>query len=385
MANENFKLTNREKNELWFETIMTIVLLLLANIAVGNILTNFIRTNQGVNDGIFIIKQSITFGPLHQHFLSWEGLFWILMLFLDTVIVWWRIIRVYRRIQISRIIDELHYISNGHFDHQIPFHLTGDNERVVNSVNTLVENVIQSLEDERRIEKSKDDLVTSVSHDLRTPLTSIIGYLGLIEAHQYQTEAELRKYCHIAYEKAQQMKKLVDRLFEYTQANNLGDQQVELNQIDVNQLLTQLETSFALEAQKQGMQIKVHPLNPDITMVANAELLGRVFNNLITNALKYGNDGTQIVLTARKDSAETVTFQVANDGKAIPKKVLRKIFNRFYREESSRNLETGGSGLGLAIVREIVSRQGGQVTVDSNNQWTTFTVTLPIQPSKKTS
>ncbi|USS93508.1 HAMP domain-containing histidine kinase [Fructilactobacillus ixorae] len=385
MANENFKLTNREKNELWFETIMTIVLLLLANVAVGNILTNFIRTNQGVNDGIFIIKQSITVGPLHQHFLSWEGLFWILMVFLDTVIVWWRIIRVYRRIQISRIIDELHYISNGHFDHQIPFHLTGDNERVVNSVNTLVENVIQSLEDERRIEKSKDELVTSVSHDLRTPLTSIIGYLGLIEAHQYQTEAELRKYCHIAYEKAQQMKKLVDRLFEYTQANNLGDQQVELNQIDVNQLLTQLETSFALEAHKQGMQIKVHPLNPDLTMVANAELLGRVFNNLITNALKYGNDGTQIVLTARKDPAETVTFQVANDGKAIPKKVLRKIFNRFYREESSRNLETGGSGLGLAIVREIISRQGGQVTVASNNQWTTFTVTLPIQPSPTTS
>ncbi|USS87200.1 sensor histidine kinase [Fructilactobacillus cliffordii] len=364
---------------------MTIVLLLLANIAIGNILTNFIRTNQGVTDGIFIIKQSITFGPWHQHFLSWEGLFWILMLLFDAVVVWWRIIRVYRRIQISRIIDELHYISDGHFDHRIPFRLTGDNERVVNSVNTLVDNVIQSLEEERRIEKSKDDLVTSVSHDLRTPLTSIIGYLGLIEDHQYQNEAELRKYCHIAYQKAQQMKKLVDRLFEYTKANNIGEQRLEINQIDVNQLLAQLETSFALEAQKRGMEIRVRPLEMDVTMSANAEMLGRVFNNLIMNALKYGNDGHQIWLTANQEDPTTVTFQVANDGKSIPKKVIHKIFDRFYREELSRNVETGGSGLGLAIVREIINNQGGTIQAESNSKWTTFTFTLPLKLTPQTS
>ncbi|WP_420843003.1 sensor histidine kinase [Fructilactobacillus hinvesii] len=364
---------------------MTVVLLLLANIAIGNILTNFIRTNQGVTDGIFIIKQSITFGPWHQHFLSWEGLFWILMLLFDAVVVWWRIVRVYRRIQIGRIIDELHYISDGHFDHRIPFRLTGDNERVVNSVNTLVDNVIQSLEDERQIEKSKDELVTSVSHDLRTPLTSIIGYLGLIEAHQYQTEDELLQYCHIAYQKSQQMKKLVDRLFEYTKANNMGEQRLEIDQIDVNQLLAQLETSFALEAQKQGMEIQVQPLATDVTMETNAEMLGRVFNNLITNALKYGNDGHQILITAQQKQPNQITFQVANDGKTIPKKVIRKIFDRFYREELSRNLETGGSGLGLAIVREIINNQGGTIQAESNSKWTTFTFTLPLKPVPQTS
>lgn len=125
----------------------------------------------------------------------------------DVVVIWWRLIRVYHRIQISRIIDELHYISAGHFDHRIPFHLSGDNERVVQSVNALVDNVIKSLNEERRIEKSKDELVTSVSHDLRTPLTSIIGYLGLIDAKQYKSETALLEYCRIAYEKAQQMKK----------------------------------------------------------------------------------------------------------------------------------------------------------------------------------
>lgn len=379
MTTTSFKLTKREKNELWFEGIITLILLLLVNIAVGNILINFVRTNQGVNDGIFIIKQSMTFGPFQERLLSWEGLFWLLMLVVDAIIVWWRLVRIYKRIQISRIIDELHYISDGHFDHKIPFHLSGDNERVVNSVNSLVENVIKSLDEERRIEKSKDDLVTSVSHDLRTPLTSIIGYLGLIEDHQYKDEKDILKYCGIAYDKSQQMKKLVDRLFEYTKANNLADRNVEINKIDVNQLLTQLETSFALEAHRKGMKIKVKPLKKDLVIEANAEMLGRIFNNLITNALKYGKDGKYIYLSAKLTGKNVVTFIVANDGKRIPQKVLSKVFDRFYREESSRNTDTGGSGFGLAIVKEIINNQGGSINVGSNNKLTTFTFTLPIK------
>ncbi|EKK20449.1 sensor histidine kinase [Fructilactobacillus florum 8D] len=379
MATTNFKLTSKEKNELWFEGIVTLIFLLLVDLAVGNIIITFIRNNQGVNDGIFIIKQSVTFGPFEQQLLSWENIFWVLMGIFDVVVIWWRLIRVYHRIQISRIIDELHYISAGHFDHRIPFHLSGDNERVVQSVNALVDNVIKSLNEERRIEKSKDELVTSVSHDLRTPLTSIIGYLGLIDAKQYKSETALLEYCRIAYEKAQQMKKLVDRLFEYTKANNIEHQQLEINQVDVNQLLDQLETSFYLEAKKKGMRIVLTPLSKDITMGTNAELLGRIFNNLITNALNYGKDGKNIFLSAKLLDQQMIQFQVANDGKRIPPKIISKIFDRFYREESSRNAATGGSGLGLAIVREMVGHQGGTIHVDSTNRMTTFTFTLPIQ------
>ena len=196
---ESFKLKRNERQELWIEGILTMSLLILADFAIGNIIVNFIRHNQGVTDGIFIIKQSVTFGPFRQPILNWEGLFWFIMLIINGLIVWWRLVRIYKRIEISRIIDELHYISDGHFEHKIPFQLSGDNERVVKSVNFLVENVIKSMDDERRIEKSKDDLVTSASHDLRTPLTSIIGYLGLIEDHQYQSEADILKYCKIAY------------------------------------------------------------------------------------------------------------------------------------------------------------------------------------------
>ncbi|MDN4462761.1 sensor histidine kinase [Fructilactobacillus sanfranciscensis] len=375
---ESFKLKRNERQELWIEGILTMSLLILADFAIGNIIVNFIRHNQGVTDGIFIIKQSVTFGPFRQPILNWEGLFWFIMLIINGLIVWWRLVRIYKRIEISRIIDELHYISDGHFEHKIPFQLSGDNERVVKSVNFLVENVIKSMDDERRIEKSKDDLVTSASHDLRTPLTSIIGYLGLIEDHQYQSEADILKYCKIAYEKSQQMKLLVDQLFEYTKANNLKQRKLEMNPIDVNQLLTQLETSFALEASKRGIKIVVKPLKKDVIMSSNAELVGRVFNNLITNAISYGEGANKICLSAKVKGAQ-IQFTVANDGKRIPTSVIERIFERFYREESSRNINTGGSGLGLAIVKEIIQNQGGTINVNSTNKLTSFVFTLPIK------
>ncbi|WP_103468213.1 sensor histidine kinase [Fructilactobacillus sanfranciscensis] len=375
---ESFKLKRNERQELWIEGILTMSLLILADFAIGNIIVNFIRHNQGVTDGIFIIKQSVTFGPFRQPILNWEGLFWFIMLIINGLIVWWRLVRIYKRIEISRIIDELHYISDGHFEHKIPFQLSGDNERVAKSVNFLVENVIKSMDDERRIEKSKDDLVTSVSHDLRTPLTSIIGYLGLIEDHQYQSEADILKYCKIAYEKSQQMKLLVDQLFEYTKANNLKQRKLEMNPIDVNQLLTQLETSFALEASKRGIKIVVKPLKKDVIMSSNAELVGRVFNNLITNAISYGEGANKICLSAKVKGAQ-IQFTVANDGKRIPTSVIERIFERFYREESSRNTNTGGSGLGLAIVKEIIQNQGGTINVNSTNKLTSFVFTLPIK------
>ena len=107
-------------------------------------------------------------------------------------------------------------------DHRIPFRLKGNQQHVITSVNALVDSAVRSMDDERKIEKSKDELITNVSHDLRTPLTSIIGYLGLIEDKQYRSEEDILKYTHTAYEKAKQMKTLVDDLFEYTKVQQHG-------------------------------------------------------------------------------------------------------------------------------------------------------------------
>ena len=198
------KLTGREKSALIMEGIVTVVLLLLLNLSVIVLLNEMIQTNPGLQDGIFIIKRSIIIGPAHYQLWSWENIFILLMMFFDAGVVYWRLIRRYHQMQLRHIIEELHYIANGHFDHRIPFTIKGQTQRVITSVNALVDSVIASMNEERRIEKSKDDLITNVSHDLRTPLTSIIGYLGLVETYLaqepsvYQVRLQPAHYRHDA-------------------------------------------------------------------------------------------------------------------------------------------------------------------------------------------
>lgn len=169
----------------------------------------------------------------------------------DAIVVYWRLIRRYHQMQMRHVIAELHYIAEGHLEHRISFEVNTDLQKVIASINALVDSTVRSMEEERQIEKSKDELITNVSHDIRTPLTSIIGYLGLIEDKQYRSEEELLKYTHTAYLKAKQMKVLVEDLFEYTKVRQTT---TPLNVVSFNMaaMLEQLAASFELEAGKKA-------------------------------------------------------------------------------------------------------------------------------------
>lgn len=370
------KLTGREKSALFFEGVVTVALLILINVAVIGIIQGVIQSNPGLASGIFIIKQSLWFGPYHTQIWSYQRIVIGLLMLLDGWVVWWRLKRRYHQYQMDHIIAELHYIAQGHLDHRIPFRLKGSEQHVITSVNALVDSAVQSMNDERQIEKSKDELITNVSHDLRTPLTSIIGYLRLIEDKQYHSEEDIVKYSHIAYEKAKQMKTLVDDLFEYTKVQQHGAP-VNMMTVDLSQLLEQVSASFELEGQKRGIEVS-SATQPTLLLVdADPEKLGRVFSNLVANALKYGNGASYIKIDARQVGA-SVVIEVANDGTQIPAASLGHLFERFYRVESSRSKDTGGTGLGLAIVKSIVDLHHGEVEVTSTPQVTTFTVILPL-------
>lgn len=315
------------------EGIVTVILLLLLNLSIIILINESIMTNPGLRDGIFIIKRSIIIGPDHFHLWSWENIFITLMLLFDAAVVYWRLIRRYHQMQLRHIISELHYIANGHLDHRIGFKFKGNTQSVVESINALVDSVIQSMNEERAIESSKDELITNVSHDLRTPLTSILGYLGLIQDKQYHSEEDLLKYTEIAYLKAKQMKSLVDNLFEYTKVKQTGTP-LSINKIDLNQMMEQLVASFELEAKKQGLAISAQNTDRPLYIEADAEKLGRVFNNLISNAIKYGKGGHNIFLSARVGKPGEAVIDVANDGPQIPQKSLDQIFERFYRLKS---------------------------------------------------
>ena len=374
------KLTGREKSSLIFEGVITVVLLILLNMAIITIIQDMIQGNPGVTNGIFMIKQSLRIGPLQAQIWSYQRILIFVLIVIDVWVVWWRLRRRYHLYQMDHILAELHYIAQGHLDHRIPFRLKGNEQHVITSVNALVDSAVQSMDDERKIEKSKDELITNVSHDLRTPLTSIIGYLGLIEDKQYRNEEDILKYTHTAYEKAKQMKNLVEDLFEYTKVQQHGAP-VNIMTIDLNQLIEQLRASFELEAQHRGIEISSAVTPNPLMIEADPEKLGRVFNNLVSNAFKYGNGASYIKITAQQEG-DQVLVKVANDGTPIPAQAVDHLFERFYRAEASRSRKTGGTGLGLAIVKSIVDLHHGKVSVVSDENETAFVVTLPLKQKK---
>ena len=177
------------------------------------------------------------------------------------------------------------------------------------------------------------------------------------------------------------MKTLVDDLFEYTKVQQHGAP-VNIMKIDLNQLIEQLTASFELEAQHRGIEITSSVIPNPLMIEADPEKLGRVFNNLVSNAFKYGNGASYIRIDARQEN-DMVVVKVANDGTPIPKESLDHLFERFYRAEASRSRATGGTGLGLAIVKSIVDLHHGSVKVTSNEDETAFIVTLPLKQEIK--
>lgn len=370
-------LTSKEISELIAEAIITIIILLLLNVAIMVVLSQMLNNSPDLSEAIYRSKNIFASSLNSDFFWSGRNFLFPFFFIIDILIVCWRLIRRYRQMQLQHIIHELHYIASGNYDYRIPFELRGDLSKVVDSINGLVDSTVAAIEDERAIEKSKDELITNVSHDIRTPLTSIIGYLGLIEDGQTHSEAEMKKYTHIAYTKAKQMKALVEDLFEYTKVRQPS---VPINMVsfDMVQLLEQLAADYELEASKKNLQIMIETQETTLTMDGDTEKLVRVFNNLITNALKYGEGATKIVIELEKSQTEAI-ITVKNDGRPIPRESLDQLFDRFYRADQSRSQEISGTGLGLAISQNIVNLHGGYIYAQSNPEWTSFIIHLPLE------
>lgn len=374
------RLTSKEKSELLIEGLVTIILLILLNLAMYMILVQIIQSSVSIGSFMYSLIPSFYDTFYSPEAMMWKKPIFALMGIIDIGILYWRLIRRYKQMQQRHIISELHYISSGHYDHRIPFELGGDLGKLITSINALVDSTVEAIEEERRIEQSKDELITNVSHDIRTPLTSIIGYLGLIEEKKYSTEEELLKYTHTAYLKSKQMKLLVDDLFEYTKVRQ-SNTPLSLVTFDMQQMLAQIVVDFELAAQEKEIMIDFSPSPASLLMEGDTEKLVRVFDNLLSNALKYGTDGTSIILLSEK-VADKVIITVKNNGKEIPKEALDLLFDRFYRVEESRSQQTGGTGLGLAIAQSIVDLHQGQIFATSEKGWTSFIIHLPLYQKK---
>ncbi|APV47991.1 sensor histidine kinase [Lactobacillus delbrueckii] len=372
------KLTAAEKSELFAEGVVTVIIMLLLNMSVIILYHLAVLQDKSLVNGIYFLKKTMTIGPGY-HIWSWERIGIILMGIADVIVLYWRLIRRYHQMQLRHIISELHYIANGHFDHRISFSVNNDMQKVIDSINSLVDSTVGAINEEKAIEQSKDELITNVSHDIRTPLTSIIGYLGLLKNGAVTSQEDMLKYINIACDKAEQMKSLANDLFEYT---TLKSTKTKLNvtPINIKGMMEQVAAGFELEAEKKGIAFSVKARPDDLIVNADVEKLVRVYNNLISNALKYAAGASRINLVANLINHEQVELRVENNGEPIPKDKLKKIFDRFYRVESSRNTKTGGTGLGLSIVQGGVELHGGTIRCESNKDWTSFIILLPRDP-----
>lgn len=279
--------------------------------------------------------------------------------------------------QLNAYLDEITHglreIAKGNFDTEIPVHAGSQLGEVAESINQMSRQLHQSILEERNAEKTKNDLITGVSHDLRTPLTSILGFLEVIEEDRYQDEVELRYYVNIAYEKAQNLKKLIDDLFEYTRINN--GLPLEIQEIDTAQFIRQLIEETVPVLEKTGITCNL-AAEEGLIIQADGARLVRAYENLISNAIRYGGSGKKIDIAVRSDG-DQVSISFTNYGDPIPERDLPFIFDRFYRVEGSRSKQTGGTGLGLAITKSIVEVQGGEIRVRSDRHRTTFETRFP--------
>ena len=215
-----------------------------------------------------------------------------------------------------------------------------------------------------------------MAHDLRTPLTSIIGYLELLAGNRQIPEDMQHKYIEIAYGKSRRLEKLIEDLFGFTKLN-YGKIAMHVGQLDIVKLLGQLLEEAYPNFVEKGLSYDLQSNVPAKTINADGNLLARLFDNLIGNAIKYGADGKRVLVQIHAES-ETVTVSVTNYGYVIPADELPLIFNKFYRVEQSRSSSTGGTGLGLAIAKEIVDMHGGTINVTSDLDGTVFTVKLQV-------
>ena len=245
-------------------------------------------------------------------------------------------------------------------------------ERKLNSVKqTLAERKMETALAEQR----KDELVMYLAHDIRTPLTSVIGYLNLLEEDPNMPPEQRAARVHIVLEKAYRLETMVNEFFEITKYKS---QKITLSKetIDLYYMLVQLSDELSPVLAPRGNTVTLH-LDENLTIEADPEKLARVFNNILKNAASYSFPHTEIVISAEKLEHEVI-IRFQNSGEDIPNEALASLFNKFYRVDQSRSSDTGGTGLGLAIAKEIVTLHGGAISASSKNHVVTFTVSLPL-------
>ena len=299
-----------------------------------------------------------------------------LMLSIIVFVVLFLIVTNKKTKYLDQIAKGIKYIADGDLSHRIPEDGNDEISNIALNVNNMADEINRRIKAQEVSEKTKADLITNVSHDLRTPLTSIMGYIELVKDKKYEDEKTMDEYLDIAYNKSEKLKVLIEDLFEYTKLNNNG---MKLNKAEVNlvDFVSQVSEEMKPYFESSNIeQVKTLTDQKIIVSIDPAKMV-RVVENLLTNAVKYSyKPGKVIIGVYEKDGYATIA--VKNRGEHIPQVKLDKLFDRFYRLDESRSAELGGSGLGLAISKNIVKMHGGKIWGECYGNDISFYIRLKI-------
>lgn len=252
--------------------------------------------------------------------------------------------------------------------------LSAELKEVENQMNQTKLQVKHNERAAREAEQRKNDLVVYLAHDLKTPLTSVIGYLTLLRDEKEISKELQEKYLLISLSKAERLEELINEFFDITRFN-LTNLTLELSRINITRMLEQIIFEAGPAFKEKNLSCRLSA-EGDIYIRCDAGKMQRVFDNLLRNAINYSFEEDTIVAAIKKEG-ENIRFIFINHGNTIPEEKLNRIFEQFYRLDTARQSRTGGAGLGLAIAKEIVELHGGKITAASKDEVITFEIVMP--------
>lgn len=364
------------KLSMLFQTILIFMLTVLVG---GFILVVFVDGlfNDSITRGIVKFFESLSLDESSAVQLYWKLIGNNKSLFLIVGFILLFFLLLY--IALSKVTRYLEQVSNGIEniinEDSAPVELIEELEPLAMKMNAIKSTIEKQKQEAAESERRKNDLVVFLAHDLKTPLTSIIAYLSVLEAEPDMPVGERAKYTHISLEKAVRLGELINEFFEITRYN-LQDIILEKEPLDLSMMLEQLADEFYAVLKENRLTCTVET-DERLMINGDPDKLARVFDNLLRNAISYSRPDTDIAIRAQALSGQ-VEIIFENKGSRIPEQKLQTIFEKFYRVDSARSSQTGGAGLGLAIAKQITTLHGGDIVAYSDERSNRFVVRLPL-------